>query len=205
MNKNKVIYELGGFAEYPEDIDGDFEAYNRCLADEYLGAFYDENFVATGLISSGLLDTIREWSSEKEEVDKILNGTFITCKNRSIIDAIFEKRYGCLAELILYKGVFSPKLVVAILLSDEEIEPEAIICIKDENLTTITQKEFDERMKKLFDLIQEMYDKNKDDDFLLKIKDNYRRMTSSNKLKSASPANYGWCKRIKAIVEDGVK
>lgn len=201
---NYIKYELGGFAEYPEEIDGDFEAFNRSLAMEYLGAFYDEDFEATGPISRGLLDTIREWSSKKEDVDKILDGTFMTCKDRSIIDAIFEKRYGCLAELILYQGVFSPKLVVAVLLSDEEIEPEAIICIKDEFLNTITQEEFNERMKNLFDLIQDMYEKNKDDNFLIKIKDNYRRMTSSNKLKSVSPKEYGWCKRIKEI-KDGVK
>lgn len=40
--------ELGGFSEYQEDIDGNFEAFNRCLASDYLTAMISEDFLSLG-------------------------------------------------------------------------------------------------------------------------------------------------------------
>lgn len=197
------MYTLGGFAEYPEDIDGDYEAFNRCLADEYMGAFYYEDFASIGYIDHSLLETIVSWSNDPK-AKGILDGSFMTIKNRSLIDACFDCCYGCLAEIYLNKGIFSPKLVVAVLFSNEDIEPSAILDI-DENIGLITQEEFDKRMKELFDFIEEFYNKNKDridiDEYLLAIKNNYGRMSASKMhKKNVKPDGYGWCKRIGEII-----
>ena len=193
------MFTLGGFADEPEDIDGDFEAFNRCLADEYMGAFYCEEFSSIGYINNNLLETIVEWSRD-EKAKGILDGSFVTCKNRTLIDACFDCRYGCLAEIYLYKGIFSPKLVVAILFSNEDIEPSAIMDI-DENIGLVTQEQFDKRMKDLFDFIQKFYEENKGNiminEYLLAIKNNYGRMHASKQHKhNVKPNEYGWCKRI---------
>ena len=38
-----MAFELGGFAEDESVIDGDFYAFNFCLATDYLGAFIEED------------------------------------------------------------------------------------------------------------------------------------------------------------------
>ena len=192
-------YELGGFCEGPEDIDGDWEAYNHCLADEYIGALYNEDFDSVGYISLDLLKDI--YNNSYEKVPGILDGSMMTCKDRTLIDAILANRYGTLADLYLKMGIFSPKLVVAILLSDEDIEPEAILSL-NQSISTITQEEFDKRLKELFDFIQKIYDSNKDDNILLTIKEHYGRMSADRDLKhNVKPHEYGWYKRIKEILK----
>ena len=193
------MFTLGGFAEYPEDIDGDYEAFNRCLAEEYMGAFYYEIFSSIGYVSYDLLEKIVEWSRD-EKAKGILDGSLVTYKNRTLIDACFDCCYGSLAEIYLYKGIFSPKLVTAVLFSNEDIEPTAIMDI-DENLGLITQEEFDKRLKDLFDFIEQYYEENKGqlaiDEYLLAIKNNYGRMRASKVHKhNVKPNEYGWCKRI---------
>ena len=44
------IVEFGGFAECPDDIDGDYEAFNKVLAGQYFSAFLNEDFESTGII-----------------------------------------------------------------------------------------------------------------------------------------------------------
>lgn len=58
------VRELGGFAEYEDDIDGTIEkfyAFNYCLAEEYANAMYREDFEELGTISLDLLYKICYW------------------------------------------------------------------------------------------------------------------------------------------------
>lgn len=58
------VYELGGFAQYPEDIYGDetdFNAFNYCLAEDYYFAMIKEDFKALGDMSTYLFNEIEYW------------------------------------------------------------------------------------------------------------------------------------------------
>lgn len=55
------IYELGGFAIEPGDIDGtedEFNAFNLCLAEEYFYAMKDEDFELLGDMDLDLVHKI---------------------------------------------------------------------------------------------------------------------------------------------------
>ena len=90
------MIELGGFAEDKKVIDGDFNAFNYCLSELYVYAFYQENFESIGEIDEVFFRDICYWYNYNKELDhektvkEIENGTFITKKNRTIIDAILE-------------------------------------------------------------------------------------------------------------------
>ena len=62
--------ELGGFAEDETVIDGDFNAFNYCLAYDYLCAFENEDFDALGEVNNDLIDTITDWLNYDGEIGK---------------------------------------------------------------------------------------------------------------------------------------
>lgn len=113
--------ELGGFAQFPEDIDGDYEAFNRCLANEYINAMLGEDFLALGELSISLLNTIWDWN-DSWEIDKstFMNGTFITCKNRTFIDAIIETHAYQAGEAFFH--VNNPKFLAMMIAYSESYE-----------------------------------------------------------------------------------
>ena len=90
------MYELGGFVDEFDEFDGDYKSFNRLLAHEYVDAFLAEEFECTGVISNHFFQEILSWddSITKEEEQLLENGQIITCKNRTLIDAVYEKRYG---------------------------------------------------------------------------------------------------------------
>jgi hypothetical protein len=197
------IRELGGFAEYEEDIDGteeEFNAFNYCMAQSYANAMYREDFEELGEFSPDLLENICRWLNYTEEmnnldiVQEIKNGKLMTIKERTFIDAIYENKSSSLAETYLLNGVYSPKLVLTIILSDEE-DYEAYIIGN-------SQEDFDNKIKELYDFIEEEFNKCSDKKmFLNKIKENYNRIKVSNKYKSkpVSTNTYNWAKKLKKI------
>ncbi len=88
-------FELGGFAEDPDVIDGtqeEFNAFNWCLACDYYDAILGEDFEALGeeLNHLGtwidLIDNVCNWLNYdgeigkdiKDDLNKLLDGTIIT-------------------------------------------------------------------------------------------------------------------------------
>ena len=107
--------ELGGFAEWPEVIDGteeEFEAYNYCLANEYYDAVLGEDFESLGeVLNNGyvwhqIMRDVCNWLNYDGEIGKDLkenfkllyNGTIITCNNMPFIIAAYEHGWTKLVE-----------------------------------------------------------------------------------------------------------
>lgn len=105
--------ELGGFAEFEEDIDGDFNAFNYCLAEEYWAAIVEEDFEALGEMSNDLIDNIVYWLNYDGEIGKnnlddikgIDNGSIITIKSRTFIEAIVDYHQYQIAEVYIFRGI----------------------------------------------------------------------------------------------------
>lgn len=105
--------ELGGFAEFEEDIDGNFNAFNYCLAGEYRAAIVEEDFELLGYISNDLIDEITYWLNYDGEIGKndldaikgIDNGSIVTVKNRTFIEAITACHQYQLAETYIFRGI----------------------------------------------------------------------------------------------------
>lgn len=107
--------ELGGFAENPEAIDGteeDFNAFNFCLACDYYNAVLGEDFESLGeclsdeRVWTDLMTDVAEWlnydfeigKGKEEEYKKLVDGTIITYKNRTFIEACYEHGWTELAD-----------------------------------------------------------------------------------------------------------
>lgn len=194
--------ELGGFAEYLSDFDGteeEFNAFNYCLACDYVSALYEENFEEVGEVDGGLFYTILEWYNytpelnNKEEVEALYYGTYVTCKGRTIIDAVLDKRYSSLAYEYLNRTgenrVYSPKLVLTCLLVDEKY-PIKILYESQEDL--------DEKLEELYSLIEEEYKSAKDKkEFLTRLHNNLHRIRIKTGV-TLKPINdkYNWTKAL---------
>ena len=106
-------FELGGFAEDETDIDGDFNAFNYCLADQYWSAIVEEDFEALGEIKNGLIDNIVYWLNYDGKIGKndlkaikgIDNGSIITIKKRTFIEAIIDCHNYQLAKTYILRGI----------------------------------------------------------------------------------------------------
>ena len=115
--------ELGGFADNLDDYnERELNAFNYCTAENYINAFYLEDFEAIGEIDSTFFRDICYWYdyqeglNNKNVVEQLKNGTFKTFKNRTIIDAIYENKNACLAEIYVQEKIYSPKLILICLL-----------------------------------------------------------------------------------------
>ena len=191
--------ELGGFAESPEVIDGDFNAFNYCLAQDYVTALFREDFDAIGEIDIHFFDNICYWINYTKElnneklVQKIKKAKIITVKNRSIIDAIYEKKAVYLADIYLHNYIYSPKLILTILLSNNQLNNIFITGENDEEISS--------KLKELCDFIELEYEKqvNKKE-FITKIKNNLNRIKVSKEYRQQPISNnYEWLKAIKKI------
>ena len=166
--------ELSGFAEFPDEIDGDFNAFNYCLAEEYVGALYNEEFNITGQMDCTLFDNICYWYNydehlgNKEEANKLRNATFTTINNRSIVDAIYDKNYASLAFVYVGNGIYLPKLILTILFSDD--------LYYDIHISENDNDKINNIFKDLFDFVEKEYQKNNDIEFLKKFKNNFDRI-----------------------------
>ncbi len=128
------MLELGGFAENPRVLGGDerdYEAYNYCLAENYYHAFLDEDFEALGDIDSYLVEDIIFWlnyngkigKDKENEYKKIRDGSLITCRNRTFIDAICANRNHHMAYTYISMGNHDPRLYTTCLVyGDDDVE-----------------------------------------------------------------------------------
>lgn len=130
MSIYESMYELGGFAEDESVIDGDFNAFNFSLAQEYGNAILDEDFNSLGDVSNYLLDEIIYWLNYNGQIGKdnlylingINDGSIITVNNRSFTEAILECKKPQFAETYINRGILNPKLyLTCILYGDDEI------------------------------------------------------------------------------------
>ena len=192
--------ELGGFAENPKVIDGDFNAFNYCTAENYVAALYDEDFDAIGEIDEIHFEDICYWYNydkqlnHKQIVDSIMDGSFITKKNRTILDAIYENKNVCLAEIYAYEKVYSPKVLLTLLLYSDY--PISI------NPYDTRSEHYNSIFKDLFDFIDLEFNNMEDKkEFLKTIKDNITRLRYSknynNNFFVNSAENYEFVKQIR--------
>lgn len=205
------VRELGGFAEYEDDIDGtieEFYAFNYCLAEEYANAMYREDFEELGTISLDLLYKICYWidydnKHENQELrEQIKNGNIITCNNRTFIEAIYANKNAQLAETYLRTGIKSAKLILTIVLSKEtEADYEPLAFIGDEYYK---QEDFNKIFNDLYNLIEYEYcNSDNKKEFLDLIKNNYARIRCYKTYKSEPiPIKYHWVQDIKHIIKD---
>ena len=122
--------DLGGFAQYLDDIDGteeEFNAFNFCLAEEYFNAMCEEDFELIGEVDTSLIINIMHWlnydgiinKNIEEEIKKIETGLFLTNKNRTFIEAIVENKNPYLADAYISLGNNDPRLYVIVILYNE--------------------------------------------------------------------------------------
>lgn len=158
-----MAFELGGFAEDETVIDGDFKAFNFCLATDYLYAFMDEDFESLGELNNYLIDDIVYWLNYdgiigKNDVNKINgidNGTLITKNNRTFIQCIYDEHQVDMAETYILRGVNNPKLYLTCILYGE-------LCLYNEVLNYIHSFVYDKEkytkfLTDVFKLIDEEY------------------------------------------------
>ena len=115
---------LGGFAEDESVVDGDWEAFNYCLAENYYSAMIGEEWDLIGESSTDLIDEIINWLTYCEEIGKentydiegIRNGSLRTVNNRTFIDAIVDDKQVDLAETYIRFGVGDIRLYVLFML-----------------------------------------------------------------------------------------
>lgn len=184
VNYEENFSELGGFAEFPEDIDGDFESFNRCLADEYLSAMIEENFLELGELSEGLLETIWNWGDFlKISSSDFFNGTFMTCKNRTFIDAIIETHAYQAGEAYLH--VNNPKFLAMMIAYSELYEYDLMydehIGLSNEEWNNLITETFNE-----LNSIYEMLDNEEKVELLERVKKTIPNITA--------PKNFVPCK-----------
>ena len=155
------IYELGGFAEYPEDIDGDFASFNFCLAEDYYIAMKKEDFASLGYIDGSNLSKINYWlktveqtKEELDEIKKIPTGLIKTKYNRTFADAVIANCKGDLASQLIYKGNYDIRLfATAIAYNEDDIID--VFCYFPETIKT--KQEYLEFIQNVFSKLDEIF------------------------------------------------
>lgn len=131
-----MSFELGGFAEYEDEIDGDFNTYNFCLAEEYMASIINEDFESLGFMSYDLIEKITYWLNYngtigKDDIDiieGIKNGNIITVNNRTFIDALYANKQVDIAEMyIVNRGIINNKLFLTCILYGKGELPKIIL------------------------------------------------------------------------------
>ena len=122
-------FDLGGFAESPEVLEEGTEeaqeAFNYCLASDYMAAIYSEDFESLGAMDNYLLNNILMWyeigggSLDSDEEDRIRTGQVVTIKNRSLIEAVLEDRNDYWARTFIINGNHDPRLYALCVTEDE--------------------------------------------------------------------------------------
>lgn len=119
--------ELGGFAESPEVVDGNWKAYNFCLAENYLQAMGEEDWDALGHMDTDLVNDIARWLNYDGEIGKnridiiknIPKGLIQTSKNRTFVDAIVAEHKATLAQTFIYNGNHDVRLYLTAIIYGE--------------------------------------------------------------------------------------
>lgn len=129
------VGELGGFAENSKVIDGDFVAYNFCLAEEYLIAMGSEDWDALGDMDTYLINNVAFWlnydgkigEDRKNIIEKIPKGLIMTDKDRTFVDAIVAERKVGLAETFILNGNHDVRLYLTIMLFGDDVIYEGLL------------------------------------------------------------------------------
>lgn len=192
------VRELGGFADDPEDVDGNFQAFNYCMASDYAYSMYNEDFENLGYMDSSLFGTIAHWlnydgkigANEEEFILNIPRGEFLTTFNRTFADAVAARRLGELAESLIINGNNDPKLYFTAIAYSEPSDSILNRVLGD--LPGIEQ--YVSFVNELMSLINQEYkglDEDESHQFILKIKKYLRNMVVSQ-TKSFLENNYGY-------------
>lgn len=205
--------EIGGFAEEPEYVSDalteeeqlrDFECFNYCLAEEYVGAMYTEDFEAIGEIDSYLFGNICKWINydeklgNKEVQDEIKTGTLITKKGRTFLEAIAEKKQICFAELYTSLGVYDPRVIVMLIEEagkNEELKIQVLLNLNEQEKLDKLYADICSTIETNFLIAKE---DNNDIRYLRIIKNGVRVLFFPKKLdKPPMPSNLTWTKYLK--------
>lgn len=155
--------ELGGFAEDPKVIDGDFCAYNYCLAEEYLIAMGSEDWDALGDIDADLVNNVAYWlnydgkigEDRKNIIEKIPKGLIMTYNNRTFVDAILAERKADLALTFILNGNHDSRLYLTVMLfNNKNINEGLLNCIHRDCYTAEKYTEF---LNSVFSVIEDYY------------------------------------------------
>lgn len=212
-----IAYVLGGFAEEPEDIDIDvtkeeFYNFNLYLARAYFDAMRSEDFKVIGEMSSDLIYNIIHWLNYdgiinkdiEKEVKKIETGLFLTCKNRTFIDAIVENKNVSFAETYINLGIKDARLYVLCMLYDDCYKENTII--NKINYFVSSKEEYISFLKSVFDEIEYKYNnlesKKEKLSFFNILKNNIRLIRYNieyGKINVKEIGNYNWIKELKLI------
>ena len=111
-------FEIGGFALDEYAVDGDWESFNYCVAENYYDAMLGEEFDFLGYGSRSFIENIMYWlnydgeigKDREEEIERLRTGLFMTFRNRTFVDAIVEKRNVSFAETYIQFGSMDVRL-----------------------------------------------------------------------------------------------
>ena len=153
-------FDLGGFAESPEVLEEGTEeaqeAFNYCLASDYMTAIYSEDFESLGAMDNYLLNNILMWyeigggSLDSDEEDRIRTGQVVTIKNRSLIEAVLEDRNDYWARTFIINGNHDPRLY-ALCVTEDEYRG---ILNSDSKMNRLEYLQF---LRDIFNIVEESY------------------------------------------------
>lgn len=153
-------FDLGGFAESPDVLEEETEeaqeAFNFCLASDYLAAIYDEDFESLGEIDNYLLENVFMWygigggSLASDEEDRIKTGLVITSKKRTLVEAVLEEKHDYLASTFIINGNHDPRLYALCITEDEWRG----ILNSDSKMNRLEYLQF---LRDVFDIVEETY------------------------------------------------
>lgn len=167
--------ELGGFAENQDALDGQesFKSFNYCIAQQYLDAILAEDFILLGNLSNNVIEDVAFWlnydgrlNNDKENIiEKLLNATLITKKNRTFKDAIIENRQAKSAYVWLNLGCKNDiDLMVCHILNINDIEEYNKCFYTNSSLFQCnTKKELTDGLKEIISKIKNIYDNETND------------------------------------------
>ncbi len=205
--------DLGGFAQYPSDIEAteeEFYAFNFCLAEEYFSSMYAEDFELIGEMDTSLIRNIIHYLNyggtfNDEEIKKIETGLFLTYKNRTFVDAIVENKITSLADTYISLGNNDPRLYVIVMLYDEYYT--GVTILNNINYHVKNKDEYVLMLCKIFNEIDKLYNNIKDKEekiiLLKKIKNNLKLIRypqEYGKVKISDIGNYNFFKELKYII-----
>ncbi len=185
-NDNESIVELDGFAECVEDVDGNFVAFNRSLATQYINAMIDEDFFKLGEVSYDLLCTLTIWNNDSNISDlAILDGSLKTCKNRTFIEAIIDNHAYKVGDAYInniYNDI-DPKLIAMMI----ECSDEYRYYLRNELYPLLDEEEWFKLIQDVFDELNIIYlaaDQEKQQELLIRVKNVLPNITVSKKYKT---------------------
>lgn len=165
------------------------------IADKYINSLYNESFDNIGEVTPCVIGNICGLLEEEnnDTINDLRKGTLITKNNRTLIDAIYENKNASFAEAYLLRGVYSPKLILTIILSDTD---EYVAYFDSGGLA---EEDYESRVRELYDFIETEYNTVEDkEEYIHKIWNNFNRIQLSKEYKKVNNQdNYAWIRKLK--------